>query len=280
MTSTPFTMTHRTPDDADAAPSLLRGRDIRVALQGNPVLRGVHIRVQPRETVALLGGNGSGKTTLVRTLLGLQPRAGGEVDLFGTPLGRFREWSRIGYVPQRGSASATGATVREVVGSGRLSRRRWFLPPSGADRDAVRRALEQVDLTPLAGREYTRMSGGQQQRALIARALVSEPELLVLDEPLAGLDMRTQDSLAALLGELKAQGLGVLVVLHELGPLEPLIDRSVVLRAGEVIHDGPLRSGAPGRDDHHHDGDPEPSPRGVLTGVADHELHRHHHGER
>lgn len=241
------------------ATALVEARDVVVSLQGHEILHGVSARVMPGETVALLGGNGSGKTTLVRTLLGLAPTQSGQRTLFGTPLDRFQQWNRVGYVPQRVTLQLANATVGEVVATGRLGHRKAFVPQRRADRDAINQALERVRLTELRKAPFLRLSGGQQQRALIARALCTEPELLVLDEPLAGLDMDTQNSLAAVLAELKAEGLGILVVLHELGPLEGLIDRSVVLRTGKVIHDGPLLAG-PGLGGHHHFTNPEIAP--------------------
>ncbi|MFC6360414.1 metal ABC transporter ATP-binding protein [Luteococcus peritonei] len=222
-----------------------------MTLQGHEILHGIDVHVMPGETVALLGGNGSGKTTLVRTLLGLTPTSGGERRLFGTPLRSFHDWQRVGYVPQRGSLQLANATVEEVVTSGRLAKRSAFMPLRRRDRAAVDTALEKVKLTDRRKASFVRLSGGQQQRALIARALCVNPDLLVLDEPLAGLDMTTQRSLARVLRQLKAEGLGFLVVLHELGPLAELIDRSVVLQDGRVIHDGPLLPGT-GADDHHH----------------------------
>ncbi|MEL4504452.1 ABC transporter ATP-binding protein [Luteococcus sp. H138] len=242
-----------------SATPLVEGRDLVVALQGHEILHGVSARVMPGETVALLGGNGSGKTTLVRTLLGLAPVSSGERRLFGTPLERFHDWQRVGHVPQRVTLQLANATVGEVVATGRLGRRGPFIPMRRADRAAIGQALERVQLTELRKAPFLRLSGGQQQRALIARALCTEPELLVLDEPLAGLDMDTQRALAAVLGELKQDGLGILVVLHELGPLEGLIDRSVVLRTGQVIHDGPLLAG-PGLGGHHHYTNPQTAP--------------------
>lgn len=216
------------------------------------VLHDINLRVAAGEVVALLGGNGSGKTTLLRTLLGLVPHQSGTIELFGTPLASFRDWSRIGYVPQRGRLQVPNATVNEVVTLGRLAHRRLFLLPGGADRAAVAEALGRVGLEGLGGRPITQLSGGQQQRALIARALAGEADLLVLDEPFAALDLRTQTSLARLLGRLHDEaGLTVIVVLHELGAMEPMIKRSVVLQLGAVIHDGPLASGPPLDDCHH-----------------------------
>lgn len=239
---------------------LAEGRGLRVSFSGRVVLRGVDITVRPGETVALLGGNGSGKSTLIRTLLGLVPRDAGDVDLFGTPLTRFTSWHRLGYVPQRHGLQVSNATVGEVVASGRVAHRRPLLPARASDRRAISNALNHVDLADRRHDRYSTLSGGQQQRTLIGRGLASEPDLLILDEPLAALDMGTQRSLTHIFRELKESGLGMLVVLHELGPLEKLIDRSVVLRDGEVIHDGPLLAGI-GDGGHHHD---SPSPGGLL----------------
>ncbi|WP_394275701.1 metal ABC transporter ATP-binding protein [Luteococcus sp.] len=240
------------PPHHDEVAPLLKGSDLVVSLQGHTILAGVDAHVMPQETVALLGGNGSGKTTLVRTLLGLTPVVSGSRELFGTDLAHFRDWNKVGYVPQRGSLQLANATVEEVVSTGRLGHRRPFVPLRRRDREAIDTALERVGLAERRHSSFLRLSGGQQQRTLIARALCTGPELLVLDEPLAGLDTSSQASLASVLSELKAEGMGILVVLHELGPIHQLIDRSIVLRQGKVIHDGHL---LPGDDstDHHHD---------------------------
>ncbi len=200
--------------------------------------------------MTLLGGNGSGKSTLVRALLGLAPHQRGLVRLFGTELGRFSAWKRVGYVPQRSTAALSNALVREVVAAGRLAHRRPFVPPRRADRAAVVEALTTVGMADRAGDEVRRLSGGQQQRVLIARALAGAPDLLVLDEPNAGVDLEHQQILAQVLTTLIARGVAVLVVLHEVGPLAGLIDRAVVLREGRVVHDGPL--GGLGQGQHHH----------------------------
>lgn len=216
---------------------------------GRPVLRDLDLQVASGDRVALLGENGSGKSTLVRAILGLTPLTSGSVRLFGTEREDFRDWSRIGYVPQRSTASAgIPATVAEVVASGRLARRRPFLPSGGADRRAVNASLETVGLADRAGDALHTLSGGQQQRALIARALAGEAELFLLDEPTAGVDAANQRALAAALGELAARGATLVVVLHELGELAGLIDRTVTVCDGRAV------------EDHAHDG------------------HAHHHG--
>jgi zinc transport system ATP-binding protein len=212
-----------------------------VSYDGRPVLRGVTLQVRAGEVVAILGANGSGKSTLVKAVLGLLPLTAGEVRLFDTPRRRFRDWRRIGYVPQRlGAGSGVPATVREVVSSGRLARRGFLRPATGADRAAVAAALTDVGLLDRAADPVATLSGGQQQRVLIARALAGEPELLVLDEPTAGVDAASQRAFADALAGFVAGGGTVLLVAHELGPLHPLVTRAVVVHHGEIVHDGPV----------------------------------------
>ncbi len=211
-----------------------------VVLGGRPVLRGIDLAVDSGEVVAVLGANGSGKSTLVRSLLGLVPLRRGSVELFGTPLGQFRQWHRVGFVPQRVTATAgVPASVWEVVASGRLARLRPLQPMRRADKDAVRSAIEAVGLSDRTSDGCSTLSGGQQQRVLIARALAGRPELLVLDEPTAGVDLASQDSFAGILQRLIDDGTTIVLVAHEMGPLEPLISRTVVMRDGRVAYDGP-----------------------------------------
>ncbi|MEV6262242.1 metal ABC transporter ATP-binding protein [Streptomyces sp. NPDC051784] len=245
-------------------------RGATATLGSRPVLRGVDLTVRRGEVVALLGANGSGKSTAVRSVIGQVPLTGGTVELFGTPLRRFRRWSRVGYVPQRTTAAAgVPATVREIVESGRLSRSGLRLP-GRADRTAVDRAIELVGLADRAKDSVNALSGGQHQRVLIARALAAEPEVLIMDEPMAGVDLASQDVLASTLRRQVADGATVLLVLHELGPLEPLIDRAVVLRDGCVLHDGPPpeavgQHALPGHDHVHPHSASEPVRTGLLT---------------
>jgi zinc transport system ATP-binding protein len=240
----------------------VRLSDGTVALGGRPVLRGIDLVVEPGEFVALMGANGSGKSTLVRTLTGLLPLTIGRLDLFGTPIRDFRDWRRIGFVPQRGGAgSGIPATVWELVASGRLTHRRLLRPLSKADRTAVDTAIDVVGLTDKARDGVTSLSGGQQQRTLIARALAGEPELFFLDEPTAGVDLPNQLALTAALQRLKDGGATIVLVAHELGPLAALVERAVVMRDGRIAYDGaPLADHAVHHPDfgeahthHHHD---------------------------
>ena len=208
--------------------------------------------------MALLGANGSGKSTLVKAMVGLHPLSTGEIRLFGDPLSGFRQWPRLGYVPQRSPiAQGVPSNVAEVVAAGRLSRRTPFVPSRRSDRAAVNRALVAVGLEDRARHTVSTLSGGQEQRVLIARTLAGEPELLVLDEPNAGVDLASQQAIAETLASLAGAGATIIVVLHELGHLSDVIQRSVVLREGRVVYDGP----------------PQPSP----TGHAPPREHDHHH---
>jgi zinc transport system ATP-binding protein len=251
-------------------------RDGVVAIEGRPILRQIDLAVPTGQFVTLLGANGSGKSTLVRALTGLRLLASGQVWLFGTPLAQFHDWRRVGFVPQRTNASGgVPASVWEVAAAGRLPRRRLFHPASAADRRAVSQAIAAVGL---AGRErdgIATLSGGEQQRVLIARALAGEPDLFLLDEPMAGVDLGAQQSLADLLAGLKAAGSTVVLVAHELGALAPLVDRAVVMRDGRIIHDGALPSD---QDLHQPAYGEHPAPGGQWR-VLD-AGHTHHHHER
>lgn len=225
-----------TPARTAVAPAITAD-GVDVVLNGIPIVRGASLQVSAGEVVAILGNNGSGKTTLMRALLGLVPHRG-RIEVFGTPLEDFRDWHRLGYVPQRGGILVQQATAREVVASGRLGRRRPFLPATASDRRAVDAALAEVGLADRARAPFVRLSGGQQQRILIARALATGGDLMVWDEPLAGVDRATQDLLAGVADRLKAKGATIVMVLHELGCFRELIDRSIVLVDGRVMPAG------------------------------------------
>ncbi len=203
------------------------------------VLEDVDLTVRQGEFVALVGPNGSGKSTLLRTLLGSLRPESGSVQLFGGPPSRLRERGRLGYVPQRPAlASELPATVWEIVAAGRLAEGRWWRIAGRDDRRAVQHAIDSVGLTDLASTPVNELSGGQQQRAFIARAFATEPKLLILDEPIAGVDAESQRRFRDALVHLKAEhGAGVLLVSHELSAVADDVDRVVVLR-NRVLFDG------------------------------------------
>ena len=250
-------------------PEVIAAVGVGVRLGNVPVVRDVSFTVSDAEAVALMGENGSGKSTLVRSLVGILP-ASGSIRLFGAELtahGGSVPWPRIGYVPQRAGVTAGVPTSAvEVVASGMLSRGRLRLP-----RDARRRAraaLEQIGLADQASRSLRELSGGQQQRVLIARALVREPDLLVLDEPVAGVDHESQVAFSQILTELVSRRVTVLIVLHELGKLAPLLTRALVLRQGSLVHDGPPLRPEAGHEapDHVHLHGPGPAPAATPLG--------------
>lgn len=270
-----------TPPSSSTYPPVVRLEAGAVAIGGRPILRGIDVEVRTGEFLALMGANGSGKSTLVRALTGLRPLTSGSLWLFETPFNHFRDWQRIGFVPQRANAtSGVPASVWEVVASGRLTRRRLLRPLTRADRTAVDDALEVVGLADKARDGVSQLSGGQQQRVLIARALAGEPELFFLDEPTAGVDLPNQHALAEALARLRSRGATIVLVAHELGPLAPLVDRAVVMRDGRVAYDGaPLADHevhAPAFGEvhhHHHHDDQQDEPHGRPGVRRDHVPH-------
>jgi zinc transport system ATP-binding protein len=219
---------------------LVRAEGVSFSYGESPVLQGVDLSIGPGEFVALVGPNGSGKSTLLKILLGLLRPSAGQVSIFGESPDRFQDRWRLGYVPQRPELGSTiPATVQEVVATGRLPRSGWWRRLRPEDRQAAHHAIESVALGPYHARPLSELSGGQQQRAFIARAFASEPDLLVLDEPIAGIDRESQerfrDSLVHLVED---HGSGVLLVSHELSAVAPDLDRVIVLKQ-RVIFDGP-----------------------------------------
>ncbi len=214
----------------------VRVTDLHVALGGHPIVHGVSFDVASGEVLTLMGGNGSGKTTAVRAILGIIPILSGRIEINGV-LAADAPRERLGYVPQRVSAAGgVSASALEVVTSGLLHDRR-LIPPRGGRARAME-ALDSVGLADLALQDVSTLSGGQQQRVLIARAMARKPDLLILDEPLAGVDLPSQDVFAKVLTDIKEQGATVIIVLHEVGPLAKLIDRAVVLERGHIVHMG------------------------------------------
>ncbi len=223
---------------ADGVPAVeLAG--VSFAYRGGPrVLDEVSFTVERGAFLGIAGPNGGGKTTLLRLVLGLERPSTGSVRLFGAAPGA-RGGQRIGYVSQRAQlASATPVTVREVVEAGRLAVRGPLGPLRAADRAAVARLVERVGLAGRADAPLRTLSGGMQQRAFIARALAAEPSLLALDEPTTGVDAESQESLAALLAELRRElGVTILYVSHEFGAVEHVVSRLLLVR-GRIVFDG------------------------------------------
>lgn len=245
---------------------LVELRDASIGYDGAAVIEHVDLRIESGDVVALLGANGSGKSTLVRGILGLADLTSGSILLFGEHARHVRDRWRIGYVPQRTNiAGAVPSTVREVVTTGRLARVGPGRRLRASDHDAVTAALATVELGELAAEPVRTLSGGQQRRVTIARALAAEPELLILDEPAAGVDAENQARLADTLTRAAAGGTTIVLVAHELGPAAPLIGRVVIMGDGGISFDGPPDRSFHGHSDDSHD----------LPGCE----HLHEHGD-
>jgi iron complex transport system ATP-binding protein len=208
---------------------------------GHPVLSGLSLAIEEGEFVGIIGPNGSGKTTLVRVMAGAFPQTSGEVLLGGR---RVDEWSRrklarmLAVVPQM-SAPPFAFTVREFVDMGRTPYVAPWAPLGAEDAKAVDRALTIVALTELATRPVTELSGGEFQRAALARALAQEPKLLILDEPTTFLDPAHTIHTLSVLEDENSRGLTLVAILHDLNLAAAYCHRVVALKAGRIFADGP-----------------------------------------
>jgi iron complex transport system ATP-binding protein len=220
--------------------TLLRGLGLHGGYGGRPVVRGVDIEVTEGRCVALLGPNGAGKTTLVRLLAGVLPVERGAVELLGRPLHawRRREVAReVALVPQL-LHFAFPLTVREVIEQGRAPHLGPWRPPGPEDHAAVAEAIARLDLAGVADAPVQRLSGGERQRVVLARALATRARVLLLDEPATALDLRHQLDLAATIGRLREDGVGVVVVVHDWNLALQIADELVVLQEGQVVAAG------------------------------------------
>jgi zinc transport system ATP-binding protein len=224
---------------AAGAEELLAADGASFSYAQDPELSDVSFRLHPGEFVALVGPNGSGKSTLLKVLLGALRPQRGRVRLLGRDPADVDDRWRVGYVPQRPSLlSEVPATVEEIVGAGRLRPGGWWHRPTERDRVAIGHAIASVGLAEEATRPLAELSIGQQQRAFIARAFAGEPSLLVLDEPIAGVDAESQRRFReSLVHLIRSHGAGVLLVSHELAAVAHVIDRVIVLKK-RVVFDG------------------------------------------
>ncbi len=193
---------------------LISLKNISFSFNTEPVLDRISIEVHEGEYLGVIGPNGGGKTTLLRLMLGLIQPASGSARLFGQPVKSFRDWSKIGYIPQKAThiESRFPYTVEEVVLLGRISRVGILRRFGAADKKSVDEALGLVDMLQNRKHLVTELSGGQQQRVFIAKGLVSDPAVLILDEPTVGVDLKSQDEFYHLLSRLNREHRMTLVV--------------------------------------------------------------------
>ena len=195
-------------------------RGVSFAYDGTPVLVDVDLTIKEGDFLAVIGPNGSGKTTLVKVILGLLQPAAGKVEVFGKPPGELSDRGRIGYIPQKATHIDPffPASVEEVVGMALLSEVRPRAAAGREGRGRILRALETVGMREFGRWPVGRLSGGQQQRVFIARALVTSPKILFLDEPTTGVDAETQTSFYDMLDRLNRQeGLTIVLITHDIG---------------------------------------------------------------
>ncbi|GJF04018.1 metal ABC transporter ATP-binding protein [Pseudonocardia sp. D17] len=203
-------------------------------------LDGVSLRLAPGTVCGLIGMNGSGKSTLFKSMTGLLRADSGRVRLGGHEPATARRRGLVGYVPQAEAVDwAFPVSVRDVVMMGRYGRLGPTRRAREADRAAVAAALARVELADLADRQIGQLSGGQRKRAFVARGIAQEAEVLLLDEPFAGVDKRSEATMSSLLAELAAAGRTVLVATHDLQALPALADEAVLLRRRVLLH-GPV----------------------------------------
>ncbi|HDI10903.1 MAG TPA: metal ABC transporter ATP-binding protein [Candidatus Acetothermia bacterium] len=216
-------------------------RDVWVQYRQRPVLEGVSLEVRRGEFLTIVGPNGAGKTTLIKVILGLVRPSRGEVLVFGKPpwtLGPER--SRIGYVPQLENTDPNfPVKALDVVLMGRYGKLGLVRRPGKEDLEAALAAMERVGVRELAHEPLGHLSGGQRQRVFLARALATDPELLLLDEPTTGVDVQASESFYELLRRLQRQGVTIVMVSHDIGVVSRYVDKVACLNRRVVVHGKP-----------------------------------------
>jgi manganese/zinc/iron transport system ATP- binding protein len=232
MHATPSTTvlapTAASADATTAQTPALEVHDLTVSYHRKPVLWNVDLAVPPGKLVGIIGPNGAGKSTLIKAVMGMLPLSSGWVQVFGRPVERQRD--KVGYVPQRESVDWTfPVTAMDVVLMGRYGSVPWYRRVGRKEKQLAREALDKVAMLPYADRQISNLSGGQQQRVFLARALVQQSSVYLMDEPFAGVDAATEAAIMRLLQELRESGKTVLVVHHDLQTAREYFDMLILL---------------------------------------------------
>ena len=222
---------------AKSGPAPLSIRDITVTYHRKPVLQNISLEVPQSALVGLIGPNGAGKSTLLKAIVDAVPKISGEAFVYGRPYGQTRE--RLAYVPQRESVDWDfPATALDVVIMGTYGQLGWFRRVGKRERLAAMEALEQMEIGHLANRQISQLSGGQQQRTFLARALVQQADLFLMDEPFAAVDASTEQAIVKLLRNLQKEGKSIVVVHHDLYTVKEYFDHVILLNT-HLIGAGP-----------------------------------------
>jgi zinc transport system ATP-binding protein len=230
---------------------------------GKPILKDISFFVNKGDYLGIIGANGSGKSTLLKLLLKILNLSSGEVKFFGVNVNGFNEWNKIGYIAQNATSfnSSFPASVEEVVGANLFSKIGLFKAPGKEHKELVYQALKKVGMQDYGKRLIGHLSGGQQQRVFIARALVSDPEILILDEPAAGVDIESEEALYCLLAELNTElNLTVVMVTHDIGAITIHANRFICLGENGFFEHSPK----------------DEKTNELLTEIYGHKVHLHH----
>lgn len=208
--------------------SVVSVRDLSVAYDHKPVLWDIDLEIPAGRLTAIVGPNGAGKSTLIKSILGMMPSVSGTITVFNQPVTKVRK--KVAYVPQRNAVDWEFPTdALDVVMMGTYGRLGWFRRPGKAEQEAALESLGRVGMADFARRQISQLSGGQQQRVFLARALVQKADLFFMDEPLAGVDTVTEESILGILKELRDEGKTVVVVHHDLQTVEEVFDDVILL---------------------------------------------------
>lgn len=216
--------------------SVITARNVTFSYENKTVIENLNLSVLERDFVGLIGSNGAGKTTLLKMLVGLLKPEKGQIELFGQPMDQFKDWDRIGYVPQKNSFNPLfPATVKEVVESGLYGRKKLYKRLTKQDIKRRDDALHVMRIEDLADRRIGQLSGGQQQRVFLARALVNNPQLLILDEPTVGIDAETQESFFHMIRHMhQHHHITFLMVSHDMEQMKSYLGSTPTQESGKL----------------------------------------------
>ncbi|GIO65368.1 metal ABC transporter ATP-binding protein [Paenibacillus sp. FSL M7-1455] len=225
-----------TPNLEDCHQPVVELEHVSFSYRGQQVISDLSFSAKERDFVGIIGSNGAGKSTLLRMIVGLLPAGDGQIRLFGQPIRKFKDWERIGYVPQKNAFNPLfPATVREVVMSGLYNNKTLFRRVGKSQQQRCDDAMEVMGIESIAGKKIGELSGGQQQRAFLARAMINRPDLLILDEPTVGIDAKTQADFFELVTHMhQHHHMTFLMVSHDMGMVESYLGQEPKQQNGSI----------------------------------------------